>query len=115
MPFCYSCFTSVDAVIVGGTFFSGLLFIPNKKIIRVSTNTIRMVPSITFINLFNRLFLIDSSSLMDDNFLLIRSRSVVSVSVAPSKSSNGTSKTSANLCKRSASGTENPFSHFETV
>ena len=69
----------------------------------------------TFHTLFARLFLIASCSLIRESCSAKASGFVSASILDPSNRLTGTSKISASFINRSESGTERPFSHFETV
>lgn len=86
--------------------------------IKISIYTAIIPPTmkaIAFKTLFARLFLIASCSLIRESCSAKASGcSAVSI-FEPSRRLTGTSKISASFISNSESGTERPFSHFETV
>ena len=86
--------------------------------IKSSTYTAIMPPTmkaIAFQTLFARLFLIASCSLIRESCSANASGCSSASILEPSSRLTGTSKISASFISSSASGTERPFSHFETV
>lgn len=86
--------------------------------IKIRTYTAIMPPTmkaIAFQTLFARLFLIASCSLIRESCSANASGCSSASILEPSSRLTGTSKISASFISSSASGTERPFSHFETV
>lgn len=86
--------------------------------IKIRTYTAIMPPTmkaIAFQTLFARLFLIASCSLIRESCSANASGCSSASILEPSSRLTGTSKISASFISNSESGTERPFSHFETV
>ena len=86
--------------------------------IKIRTYTAIMPPmmnAIAFQTLFARLFLIASCSLIRESCSAKASGCSSASILEPSSRLTGTCKISASFISSSASGTERPFSHFETV
>ena len=86
--------------------------------IKIRTYTAIMPPTmkaIAFQTLFARLFLIASCSLIRESCSANASGCSSASILEPSSRLTGTSKISASFISSSVSGTERPFSHFETV
>ena len=86
--------------------------------IKIRTYTAIMPPTmnaIAFQTLFARLFLIASCSLIRESCSANASGCSSASILEPSSRLTGTSKISASFISSSESGTERPFSHFETV
>ena len=86
--------------------------------IKIRTYTAIMPPTmnaIAFQTLFARLFLIASCSLIRESCSANASGCSSASILEPSSRLTGTCKISASFISSSASGTERPFSHFETV
>ena len=91
-----------------------------KTVARIKSRTYTAImpptmKAIAFQTLFARLFLIASCSLIRESCSANASGCSSASILEPSSRLTGTSKISASFISNSESGTERPFSHFETV